>query len=138
MNKKFKMLSSALVLCSSMLMIIPANADTKNITTSSSIEIKKNDLNNNFINNNVILGKLNPVIKTESGEMIPIKGDDVCLRKKPGIHSVILRQLNESDGDEVAYIDYELTYKDGYSWAHVSYFTRHDRIDGYVATEYLH
>lgn len=136
MSKKIKFLAGALVLCSSLLTIQPANAATKNTNTNpQNIESQSK---NNYEEEIIPEEKPNSEIGTKFGEVVPVKGDDVCLRKKPGKHSIILRQLNESDGDEVVYFDYRRIRKDGYDWAHVSYFSKEGRIDGYIATKFLY
>lgn len=124
--KNIKLLASAIIICSSILSIAPVSAATENSKNTN-------------VDKTVSIENINADINIRSGERIPIKGNEVCLRKTAGLNGTVLRLLYEKNGDAVAYIDYTLISKDGYKWAHVTYFTDNGKqISGYVATKYLY
>lgn len=122
MSKKFKLLVSALMICGSLVSVVPANAATKDNSAKATKATEE-------------VEKPNADIEAKSGEITTVNTEDVCLRAKPGIGSTVYRMLQP--GDKISYIQYNAGYANGCQWSKVRYLGKDSHIDGYVATKYI-
>lgn len=121
MNKNLKLLTSALLICGTVLSAVPANAATKDKSAKADKET-------------VAVEKPNADIEAKSGEPVNITGYNVCLRKSANTSSKVLELLNPSDSKNCRFIGYENTSSG--TWLHIGYKTSNGWIYGYVSSDY--
>ncbi|WP_394903219.1 hypothetical protein ACQR2L_01590 [Clostridium butyricum] len=121
MNKNLKLLTSALLICGTVLSAVPANAATKDKSAKADKET-------------VAVEKPNADIEAKSGEPVNITGYNVCLRKSANTSSKVLELLNPSDSKNCRFIGYE--YTSSGTWLHIGYKTSNGWIYGYVSSDY--
>jgi len=121
MSKKFKLLVSALMICGSLVSVVPANAATKDNSAKATKATEE-------------VEKPNADIEAKSGEPVNITGYNVCLRKSANTSSKVLELLNPSDSKNCRFIGYE--YTSSGTWLHIGYKTSNGWIYGYVSSDY--
>lgn len=121
MNKNLKLLTSALLICGTVLSAVPANAATKDKSAKADKET-------------VAVEKPNADIEAKSGEPVNITGYNVRLRKDANTSSKVLELLNPSDSKNCRFIDYK--YTSSGTWLHIGYKTSNGWIYGYVSSDY--
>ncbi|WP_271809573.1 hypothetical protein [Clostridium beijerinckii] len=117
MNKRLRILTSALLLSGSLLSMVPAGAAT--ITGHETNKASKKI-------GSVSVTKPNTDISVKSNDPVNIYGTNVRLRKEPNFGSEVLELLNPEDSDKCRYIDWSG------KWMHIGYHSPDGWIYGYI------
>lgn len=116
MNKRLRILTSALLLSGSLLSMVPAGAAT----------ITGHETNKASKIGSVSVTKPNTDISVKSNDPVNIYGTNVRLRKEPNFGSEVLELLNPEDSDKCRYIDWSG------KWMHIGYHSPDGWIYGYI------